>query len=80
MIRAFVMAKVGPSEYLGVAKTVKEKIAEMPGVLKVETIFGRYDIIAEVEAKDLKELDHITDKMSNIPSVMSTETFICYPS
>jgi DNA-binding Lrp family transcriptional regulator len=78
MIRAFVLMNVGPSEYLGAAKIVKEKIEKIPGVLKVEMIFGRYDIIAEVEAKDLKELDYITDKMSNIPAVQSTETFICY--
>lgn len=78
MIRAFVTINVGPREHLGVAKTVKEKIEKMPGVLKVEKIFGRYDIIAEVEAKDLNELAYITDKMSNIPAVQSTETFICY--
>jgi DNA-binding Lrp family transcriptional regulator len=78
MIRAFVMINVGSSEYSGVAKNVKEKIEKMPGVLKVEMTFGRYDIIAEVEVKDLKELDYITDKMRNIPAVESTETFICY--
>ena len=78
MIRAFVAAKVGPSEYLGATKTIKETIAKIPGVLKVEVIFGRYDIIAEVEAKDLEELDHVTDKIKNIPNILSTETFICY--
>lgn len=78
MIRAFVLTNVGPSEYLGTAKAVKEKIEKIPRVLRVEMIFGRYDIIAEVEAKDLEELDHITDKMSNIPAIQSTETFICY--
>lgn len=79
MIRAFVTAKVGSSEYLGATKTIKEKIAKMPGVLKVEIIFGRYDIIAEVEVKDLDELSRlVTDKIKNIPNILSTETFICY--
>jgi len=41
-------------------------------------IFGRFDIIAEVEVKDLKELDRITDKLKNLPSILSTESFICY--
>jgi len=72
------MMRVGSSEYLGATRTIKEKIAKMRGVLKVEMIFGRFDIIAEVEAKDLKNLDRITDKLKNLPSVLSTESFICY--
>jgi len=79
MIRAFVTAKVGPSEYLGAVRTIKEKIEKIPGVLKVEIIFGRYDIIAEVEAKDLEELSRlVTDKIKSIPNILTTETFICY--
>lgn len=78
MIRAYVIAKVGTSEYLGVMKTLKEEISKIPGVLKVHAIFGRYDIIAEVEAKDLEELSNlITDKIRSMPNVSSTETFIC---
>ena len=79
MIRAFVTAKVGPSEYLGTMKTIKEKIAKMPGVLRVEIIFGRYDIIAEVETKDLDELSRlVSDQIKSIPNIVSTETFICH--
>ena len=78
-IRAFVVAKVGSHEYLGVSKTIKEKIAQIPGVLKVEVIFGRYDVIAEIEVNDLEELSRlVTDKIKSIPSVLTTETFICY--
>jgi len=74
-----VVAKVGPHEYLGASRTIKEKIAKIPGVLKVEVIFGRYDVIAEVETKDLDELSRlITDRIKSIPNVLTTETFICY--
>lgn len=79
MVRAFVTAKVGSSDYLGATKTIKEKIAKIPGVLKIDIIFGRYDIITEVEARDLDELSRlVTDKIKSIPNVLSTETFICY--
>jgi Lrp/AsnC family transcriptional regulator for asnA, asnC and gidA len=79
MIRAFVTAKVGSSDYLGATKTIKEKIAKIQGVLKVDITFGRYDIIAEVEAKDLDELSRlVTDQIKSIPNILSTETFICY--
>lgn len=72
-------AKVGSHEYLGASKTVKEQIAKIHGVLKVETVFGRYDIMAEVETKDLEELSRlVTDKIKSIPSILTTETFICY--
>jgi len=73
------VAKIGSHEYLGVTKTLKEQIAKIPGVLKVEVIFGRYDIIAEVETKDLDELSRlVSDKIKSIPNVLTTETFICY--
>lgn len=79
LIRAFVTAKVGPSEYLGATQTIKEKIAKIPGIIKVEIVFGRYDIIAEVEVKDLGELSRlVTDKIKGIPNILSTETLICY--
>ena len=79
MVRAYVMIKVGAGEYFGVEKTIKEKIAEMPGVIKVDSVFGRFDIIAEVEAKETRELSLlVTDKIKGIPSVVSTETFICH--
>jgi len=78
MVRAYDMMRVGSSQYLGAARTIKEKIEKMRGVLRVEMIFGRFDIIAEVEVKDLKELDRITDKLKNLPSILSTESFICY--
>ena len=72
-------AKAGSHEYLGASKTVKEQIAKIPGVLKVEAIFGRFDIMAEVETKDLEELSRlVTDKIKSIPSILTTETFICY--
>ena len=77
MVRAYIMIKIGPSEYSGVEKTIKEKIAKMSGVIRVDSVFGRFDIVAEVEAKEPHELSHlVTDKIKSIPSVVSTETLI----
>ncbi len=79
MVRAYVMVKIGAAEHLGVEKTVKEKLLKIPGVVKVDSIFGRFDIIAEVEVKEPRELGHlVTDRMKSIPSVVSTETFVCH--
>lgn len=79
MVRAYVMIKVGSGEYFSVEKTIREEIAKLPGIKKVDGIFGRFDIIAEVEAKDHSELSHlVTDKIKAISCVASTETFICH--
>lgn len=79
MVRAYILIKIGAGEYFGVEKTIKEKIGKMQGVIKVDSIFGRFDIIAEVEAKEPHELSHlVTDKIKSIPSVVSTETFMCH--
>jgi len=78
MVRAFIAVKLGSSEYLGASKTIKEQITKIPGVLKVEIIFGRYDILAEVETKDLDELSRLVTDIRSIPNILSTETLISY--
>jgi len=79
MIRAYIMIKVGAGEYFSVEKTIREEMTKLPGIKKVDGIFGRFDIIAEVEAKDAGELSRlVTDKIKAIPCVVSTETFICH--
>jgi len=79
MIRAYVMIKVGAGESFSVEKTIKEEISKLPGIKKVDGIFGRYDMIAEVEAKDASDLSRlVTDKIKAISCVVSTETFICH--
>jgi DNA-binding Lrp family transcriptional regulator len=79
VIRAYVMIKAGAGEYFSVEKTIREEIAKLPGIKRVDGIFGRFDIIAEVEAEDASELSRlVTDKIKAISSVISTETFICH--
>ena len=81
MVKAFVLCTVGAGEYLGHIKTIKEKIEKIPGVVKAHNIFGRYDVITEVEVTDLGELSRLTaDVIRTIPGIQTTETFICYPS
>jgi DNA-binding Lrp family transcriptional regulator len=60
-------------------KPSEKRWQSLPEIKKVDGIFGRFDIIAEVEAKDAGELSRlVTDKIKAIPSVVSTETFICH--
>jgi len=79
MVKAFIMMKLGATEYMGLTKTVLEEISKIPGVTKAYAIFGRFDVIAEVEVEDLSELSRLTqDKLRAVSGVLSTETFICH--
>jgi DNA-binding Lrp family transcriptional regulator len=78
MVRAFIGTKLGCSEFLGAWKTLQEEIAKIPGVLRVDLVFGRYDVIVEVEVKDMNEITLVADRIRSVSTVVSTETFICY--
>ncbi len=54
-----------------------EVLADMDEVEGIREVFGQYDIIARIEAKDLKELRKvIIDKIRSAPGVISTTTLI----
>jgi len=77
MVTAFVLVKVGTSEQLNFAKSAKEDMSKIKGVKHVYNVFGRYDLVVQVEATNLEELSRIImDKMRAIPGVLSTESLI----
>jgi DNA-binding Lrp family transcriptional regulator len=77
MVTAFILVKVGTGEQLNFVKSVKEEVSKIKGVVKVYGVFGRYDLIAQVEASTLEELSRIIiDKMRAINGVLSTESLV----
>jgi len=77
MVMAFVLIRVGAGEHLSFMKSVKEEIAKIKGVKKVYEVFGRYDLVALLEAPTLEELSStITDKIRAVEGVQSTESLI----
>lgn len=77
MVMAFILIKVGTSEQLNFAVTAKEAMMKIKGVKNVYGVFGRYDLIVQIEAPSLEELSRtIMDKMRAIPGVLSTESLI----
>lgn len=72
------MVRVGTGEHLDFEKTVKEKIRKIEGVKTVYSVFGRYDLIAQVETLALEELSHIADKIRAIDGVLTTESLIVH--
>jgi len=79
MVTAFVLIKVGTSEQLNFAKIAKEEISKIKGVKKVYGVFGRYDLLAQVETSTFDELSGVViDKIRAISGVLSTESLIVY--
>jgi len=77
MVTAFILVKVGTSEQLNFAKSAKEDMAKIKGVKNIYGVFGRYDLVIQVEAASLEELSRIImDKMRAVPGVLSTESLI----
>lgn len=77
MVMAFVLIKLGTGEHLSFAKSAKEEIAKIKGVTKVYGVFGRYDLVAHIEAPTLEELSRIiSDKIRAVAGVLTTESLI----
>jgi DNA-binding Lrp family transcriptional regulator len=77
LVEAFVLIKVGTSEHLNFAKTAKEEIAKIEGVIKVFGVFGRYDLVAHVQTQNLESLSRvIMDKLRSVPGIVATESLV----
>ena len=72
-IQAYVLIRTRP----GTARNVAEAIAKIAGCRSVCTVTGRFDVIALLEAEDLKALsDLILQKVHTINGVKRTETAV----
>jgi DNA-binding Lrp family transcriptional regulator len=58
-------------------KEILNEIRKIEGVKNAVGVFGRYDIVVMLEAKDVDDLGKIvTEKIAALPGVRSTETLI----
>jgi len=71
-VRAFVFCKVSS----GSERETCKRIAEYPFVSEVCIVYGEYDLIVEIYAEDLEELDSATNEIRTIPSITYTSTMI----
>jgi len=77
LVTAFILVNVGTSEQLNTAKAAKEGMLRIKGVKSVFGVFGRYDLVVQVEAPSLEGLSRIImDNIRAVPGVLSTESLI----
>jgi len=55
---------------------VVKSVSQIKGVKRVFPVLGRYDVVAEVEASDMKDLGAIILRMSRLSGVVFTETLV----
>jgi DNA-binding Lrp family transcriptional regulator len=61
----------------GKEKSALAKIKDTKGVSHVSGVYGRWDLICDVEADDLPSMTNVVvNKLRAIPGVASTETLI----
>ena len=70
MLNACVLIKVVPTK----AWMILNEICGMKSVWKAYPTYGRFDIIAFLEAEDYKVLKKMTGQINSIEGVRSTET------
>jgi DNA-binding Lrp family transcriptional regulator len=73
LIKAYLMCKA----HSGRVRDVLNKIGKFFGVIKADLVYGEYDVIAIIQAKNILELDFITQEIRHsIPSIILTSTMI----
>ncbi len=61
----------------GSADTVAAELMHKSGVLAVEPVFGQYDVVALIEAKDFDDLaDVVRNVIAQADHVVRTETLV----
>jgi DNA-binding Lrp family transcriptional regulator len=58
----------------GKFETVTERLMQLPQVKKAFAVLGRFDIVADVEARDSPELGRTILKINRLAGVVFTET------
>ena len=73
MIKAYCMINVKPGQEDAVIKRLKNDSR----VSQADSVYGEYDVVALISAKDMKDLqDFLMDKIRKIKSIEKTSTMI----
>ena len=61
----------------GREKLTISKLKEIKGVAHVSAVFGRWDLVADIEAQDLPTMTNVVvNRIRAVPGVESTETLV----
>lgn len=72
LVHAFIMLTVEPKQ----AAAVTAALRRMPGVRKLQSVSGPFDMLATVEAASVREMDGLIDEIGALPGVERTNSSI----
>lgn len=72
MVSACILVRAERGRFEDVAKLV----TQVKGVKRAFSVLGRYDVVIDIEAADMKELAAAVLKISRLSGVVFTETLI----
>ncbi|MBI2126166.1 MAG: Lrp/AsnC ligand binding domain-containing protein [Thaumarchaeota archaeon] len=79
-MRGYVLFNTKPGTSEEVLKSLRESRA-LKGMVSADSVFGRFDAILVIEAKDLEEFgDIVYQVIEKNPSIIHTETCVALPS
>lgn len=73
MVTGLVLVKLMP----GKEKQVLNKLRTIKSIVHMSAVFGRWDLVLDMETDDLPRLSNIVvNEIRSIPGVLSTETLV----
>ncbi|HVQ01616.1 MAG TPA: Lrp/AsnC ligand binding domain-containing protein, partial [Candidatus Thermoplasmatota archaeon] len=58
-------------------KTVYEKLKQIPEIIEVHPLFGEFDILVKIEARDIDSIGSIViNKIRSVQGIVDTKTLI----
>ncbi len=61
----------------GKEKQTLKQIKEIKGVAHVSAVYGRWDLVVDIEAEDIRAMTHVViEQIRAIPGIASTETLV----
>lgn len=73
MVTGLVLVRLSPGREKATLKSIKET----RGVAHVSAVYGRWDLVVDIEAEDLPTMTNVViEKIRAIPGVQSTETLV----
>lgn len=73
MVTGLVLVKIIP----GKEKQVLNKLRTIKEVVHMSAVFGRWDLVLDMETHDLEQLSNVVvNEIRGIPGVLSTETLV----
>ena len=73
MIKAYILVSLVP----GLETNTLSQISVLPGVQETDLVFGRWDVVVQVEAKTIPDLSQmVINQIRGLQGVQTTETLI----